>query len=76
MLAILLATCERSLEAFQAADNPLDEEFVRDLERVMARTRGELVAFANLSRHHPPSSLPRANGLLVDRRRQRTYGSS
>ena len=46
MLAILLATCERSLEAFQAADNPLDEEFVRDLQRVMARTRGELAAFA------------------------------
>ena len=47
MLAILLATCERALEAFQAADNPLDEEFVRDLERVTARTRAELVAFAN-----------------------------
>jgi hypothetical protein len=46
VLAILLATCERALEAFQAADNPLDEDFVRDLERVMARTRGELVAFA------------------------------
>jgi hypothetical protein len=46
MLTILLATCERALEAFQAADNPLDEEFVRDLEGVMARTRGELVAFA------------------------------
>ena len=72
MLAILLATCEKALEAFQAADNPLDEEFVRDLERVMARTRGQLVAFAN----HPPSSLPRADGLLVDRRRARTYGSS
>jgi hypothetical protein len=46
MLAILLATCERALEVFQAADNRLDEAFVRDLERVMARTRGELVAFA------------------------------
>jgi hypothetical protein len=34
------------VEAFQASDNPLDEDFVRDLERVMARTRGELVAFA------------------------------
>jgi hypothetical protein len=47
MLTILLATCERAVEAFQAADNPLDDEFVRDLERVMARTRGELVVFAN-----------------------------
>ena len=53
MLAILLATCEEALEAFRAVDNPLDEEFVRDLEQVMARTRGELVAFANLSRHNP-----------------------
>jgi hypothetical protein len=53
MLAILLATCERALEAFEAADNPLDEAFVRDLERVMARTRGELVAFA--SRKDKPS---------------------
>ena len=47
MLTILLATCEQALEAFQAPDNPLDEEFVRDLERVMVRTRGELVVFAN-----------------------------
>ena len=38
---------------FQAADNPLDEEFVRDLERVMARTRGELVAIA--TRNHKAS---------------------
>jgi hypothetical protein len=53
MLTIRLATCDRSLEAFQAADNPLDEEFVRDLERVMARTRGELVAIA--TRNHKAS---------------------
>lgn len=46
MLLILLATCERSLEAFQAADNQMDEEFVVDLERIMARTRRELEAFA------------------------------
>ncbi len=46
MLLILLATCERSLEAFQAADNQIDEEFVVDLERIMARTRRELEAFA------------------------------
>ena len=44
MLTILLATCDRSLEAFQANDNPLDQEFVRDLERVMVRRREELAA--------------------------------
>jgi hypothetical protein len=42
MLRILLATCERALEAFQAADNRLDDGFVLDLERVMARSRVEL----------------------------------
>jgi hypothetical protein len=42
LLTILLATCERSLEAFQAAGNTLDDDFVSDLERIIARTRGEL----------------------------------
>lgn len=42
MLTILLATCETTLQAFRAADNPVDEEFVDDLERVVARTRQEL----------------------------------
>jgi hypothetical protein len=44
MLMILLGTCERALEAFQAADNPVDREFVADLERVIERTRTELEA--------------------------------
>ena len=44
-LVILLATCERALEAFQAAHNLSDEEFVVDLERIIARTRRELQAF-------------------------------
>jgi hypothetical protein len=39
VLVILLATCERALEAFNAADNPLDEAFVTDLERIATRTR-------------------------------------
>ncbi len=47
MLAILLATSERTLEAFEAADNPLDRDFVADLERIIERTRRELDAFAN-----------------------------
>lgn len=45
MLTILLAACETTLDAFQAADNQLDRELVADLERVIARTRGELEAF-------------------------------
>ena len=45
MLTILLAACETTLDAFQAADNQLDREFVADLERVIERTRGELGAF-------------------------------
>ena len=46
LLAILLATCERAIEAFTAADNALDEEFVADLERIVARTRQELEAIS------------------------------
>ena len=44
MLLILLATAERALEAFQAADNPADNDFVADLERIVIRTRAELAA--------------------------------
>ena len=44
MLRILLATSERALEAFRAAGNPADREFVEDLERIVARTRAELDA--------------------------------
>jgi hypothetical protein len=45
ILLILLATCERALEAFRAADNPTDKAFVADLERIVKRTRGELKHF-------------------------------
>jgi hypothetical protein len=44
MLVILLATCERTLEAFEEVDDPVDPEFVADLERVVERARGELAA--------------------------------
>ena len=44
LLVILLATCDRALEAFTVADNPLDESFVIDLERIAARTRKEIEA--------------------------------
>jgi hypothetical protein len=42
MLTILLATCETALQAFTAADNPVDAGLVADLERVVVRTRREL----------------------------------
>jgi hypothetical protein len=35
----------RALEAFRAADNPADREFVADLERIMERSRDELKQF-------------------------------
>jgi hypothetical protein len=46
MLRILLATCETALDAFHAADNPLDAEFVEELQRITDRTRQELAAHA------------------------------
>lgn len=46
MLTILLATCETALQAFAAADNPVDAGLVADLERMVARTRRELEALA------------------------------
>jgi hypothetical protein len=52
MLRILLATCETASDAFRAADNPLDESFVADLERITERTRQELIALA--AKHSEP----------------------
>ena len=49
MLMILLAASEQALQAFEAADNPLDKEFVADLERIIERTRSELERFAKSS---------------------------
>jgi hypothetical protein len=46
MLTILLATCETALQAFEAADNPIDVELMADLERMVERTRAELEALA------------------------------
>lgn len=42
MLIILLATCERALEAFAEAKTPVRTELVADLERVVAGIRQEL----------------------------------
>jgi len=46
MLTILLATCRTALDAFRAAGNPIDNDFVEDLERITERTRRELEVLA------------------------------
>lgn len=42
MLRILYGACSAALDAFRAADNPVDEHLVDDLERMVERTRGEI----------------------------------
>jgi hypothetical protein len=42
MLRILYGACSAALDAFRAADNPVDAELVGDLEAMMARTYGEI----------------------------------
>ena len=49
MLRILHASCATALDAFRAADNPVDSELVLDLEKMVERTRVELERFANRS---------------------------
>jgi hypothetical protein len=44
MLRILIAACETARNAFQAADNRVDDELLADLERVIERSRVELQA--------------------------------
>jgi hypothetical protein len=46
MLKILLATCLATLDALQAADNPLDSDFTDDLQHLVARTSVELEQLA------------------------------
>ena len=47
MLRILLATCETTRDALTAADNPVDEHLLADLERMTERTRAELGSCAD-----------------------------
>ena len=42
MLKILYGACSAALDAFHAADNPIDGELVVDLEKMVERTRVEL----------------------------------
>ena len=52
MLRILLATCETALDAFRAADNPIDTGFVAELVLITDRTRQELAALADHDSEH------------------------
>ena len=47
LLVILLATCEQTLLALDAADNLLDRELANDLRRMIARTKDEIETFNN-----------------------------
>jgi len=42
MLRILYGACAAALDAFRAADNPVDTKLVADLEAMMTRTHGEI----------------------------------
>ena len=42
MLRILYAASSAALDAFRAADNPVDGELVADLEKMVVRTRREI----------------------------------
>ena len=53
LLTILIACGEKAIEAFQASDNPVDADFLTDLERIIERSRNELVA---LSQANPEPS--------------------
>ena len=53
LLGILIATGEKALEAFHASNNPVDETFVADLERIMQRSREELAALTAETRDAP-----------------------
>jgi hypothetical protein len=42
MLRILYGACLAALDALRAADNPVDEQLVVDLEAMVERTKGEI----------------------------------
>jgi hypothetical protein len=48
MLHILYGASTTALNAFRAADNPIDEQLVSDLEAMVVRTRGEIDRLAAL----------------------------
>jgi hypothetical protein len=50
MLRILYGACSAALDAFRAADNPVDSRLVADLETMMTRTQGEIERLTALLR--------------------------
>ena len=42
MLRILYGACAAAVDAFRAADNPVDEQLVIDLEMMVTRTQAEI----------------------------------
>jgi hypothetical protein len=46
MLRILYGACSGALDAFRAADNPVDDQLVADLETMVERTRAEIERLA------------------------------
>ena len=49
MLTILIAAGEKAVEAFHASANSVDDDFLMDLERVVERSRKELMALTQKS---------------------------
>jgi hypothetical protein len=52
MLRILYGACAAALDAFRAADNPVDMQLVADLEAMMTRTHGEIERLTALLAKH------------------------
>jgi hypothetical protein len=48
MLRILYGACAAALDAFRAADNPVDAQLVADLESMMERTHDEIERLTSL----------------------------
>lgn len=46
MLRILYGTSSAALDVFRAAGNPVDEQLVVDLDKIVERTRGEIKRLA------------------------------
>ena len=42
MLRILYGACSTAVDAFRAADNPVDSELLADLEKMVERTKQEI----------------------------------
>ena len=56
MLRILYGACSAALDAFRAADNPVDQELVADLESMVERTRTEIERLATHLARTPESA--------------------